>query len=240
MNKQHILDEIKRTAEMNGGVPLGQGRFSAETGIRYADWFGKYWARWGDAVEEAGLPPNKMQDGYPEELLIKKYIELTRELGHIPVKGEIRLKRGNDLSFPNDKTFFERFGSKGQLVAKVLEYCKARSGFEDVIQLCPEATPGPIQHSDQSRAQTEEVGFVYLIKSGRHYKIGRTNALGRREYELAIQLPQKANTVHVIRTDDPSGIEKYWHTRFANRRANGEWFELSVSDVQAFKRRKFM
>jgi hypothetical protein len=31
-------------------------------------------------------------------------------------------------------------------------------------------------------------GYVYLAKSGRHYKIGRSNSIGRREYELAIQL----------------------------------------------------
>ncbi len=79
-----------------------------------------------------------------------------------------------------------------------------------------------------------------ILKSGRYYKVGKTIAAGRRERELAIQLPEKANTVHVIKTDDPSGIEAYWHRRFDARRKNGEWFELNSSDVRAFKRRKFM
>jgi hypothetical protein len=55
MNKQHILDEISRTAKDNDGVPLGAARFEAETGIKVSDWRGRFWARWGDAVREA--PP---------------------------------------------------------------------------------------------------------------------------------------------------------------------------------------
>ena len=86
----------------------------------------------------------------------------------------------------------------------------------------------------------DEFGFVYLIQSGHFFKIGKTNALGRREYELKIQLPEKTKTVHSIRTDDPTGIEAYWHKRFEICRKNGEWFELSRADVIAFKRRKFM
>jgi hypothetical protein len=93
---------------------------------------------------------------------------------------------------------------------------------------------------DEEKGTVEEIGFVYLLKARKFYKVGRSNALGRRERELAIQLPEKANTLHVIRTDDPVGIEAYWHKRFESKRKNGEWFELSAADVKAFRRRKFM
>jgi hypothetical protein len=61
MTKQHILKEIRRTAEANGGKPLGFRNFQHETGVRYADWFGRYWKSWGDAVREAGFEPNVLQ-----------------------------------------------------------------------------------------------------------------------------------------------------------------------------------
>jgi hypothetical protein len=195
--------------------------------------------RWNDALREAGFAPNKMQEAYGEEVLIEKYVGLARELGHIPVKGELLMKRRSDPSFPHSKTY-ERLGSKAKFLSKVLEYCRSRGGFEDIVQLCV-PIPSSEENPKHEKLKAAADGCVYLLKTGRYYKIGKTNAIGRREYELAIQLPQKAHTVHVIQTNDPSGIETYWHTRFAAKRTNGEWFELDSSDVHAFKRRlKFM
>ena len=79
-----------------------------------------------------------------------------------------------------------------------------------------------------------------MLKMGKHYKIGRTNSVGRRERELAMQMPERAKTVHTITTDDPVGIEAYWHRRFEDKRTQGEWFLLDASDVRIFRRRKFM
>jgi hypothetical protein len=149
------------------------------------------------------------------------------------------MKRRSDPTFPNDKVF-RRFGSKSQLVSRILEYCRDHDGFDDVISLCTDTHISKEPERRKTIADTGQIGEGYLLKSGQFYKIGKTNAIGRRERELAIQLPEKSRTVHVIKTDDPAGIEAYWHTRFAAKRKHGEWFELNSEDLAAFKRRKFM
>jgi hypothetical protein len=241
MTKQHILSEIRRTARTNGGLPFGKRRFFTETGVKETDWRGIYWTNWSDALEEAGFSRNKLQAAYSADDLIAKYVAFVRELGHLPVNAELMLKRRSDPTFPSEKTF-RRLGNKSQLAAKALKFCRERDGFGDVAAICLSVGAFEQVQGDETgrKHKVVQTGFVYLVKSGRHYKIGRSNAVGRREYELAIQLPTRVTKVHEIATDDPVGIEAYWHKRFADQRGNGEWFELSSDDVMAFKRRKFM
>lgn len=237
MDKAFLIQEIKRTAEANGGKPLGATRFRDDTGIKEYEW-GKFWRCWGDALTEAGFVPNQLQTAYDKSQVLGLYAALARELGRLPTKGDLRVRQHADAVYPNPKTF-ERLGTKSQLIEQLAEFCRSNSEYDDVLSLCEGYTPREQPTATDDR---EEIvfGYVYLMKSGRYYKIGKTNAAGRRERELAIQLPEKANTVHVISTDDPSGIEAYWHNRFAAKRMNGEWFNLEPSDVAAFKRRKFM
>src|SRR2546426_3193508 len=239
MTKDHILQEIKRTAEANGGVPLGWRRFAKEVGIKDGDWIDKYWARWSGALREAGYAPNQLTVAYPEALVLEKFIQLIRELGKIPVKGDLLVKASRNKGFPNPKTF-DKFGSKSVLIKRLCEYCRTHAGYDDVVSLCSGYAPREKGAEEYDGQSDETFGFVYLTKFGRSYKIGKTNAAGRRERELAIQLPEKSRTVHIIRTDDPSGIEAYWHKRFEEKRKNGEWFELDAKDIAAFRRRKFM
>ena len=240
MDKDFILDEIRRTAMENGGQPLGRLRLEKEAGIKEHHWK-KYWPRFGDAQKEAGLAANQVPEAWREEELTEQVVKLCRELGRFPTHADLRVRRTYDATFPSHRIFDRRLGNKATIIDKVKAYCRQRPGHEDVLALCKVLTVAEPAGKDRAAAaDASKDGFVYLLKSGRFYKIGKTNHAGRRERELAIQLPEQAKTVHHIRTDDPEGIEAYWHKRFAAKRKNGEWFELSREDVTAFRRRRFM
>ena len=239
MNKQYILDEIARTAASNGGVALGKERFLKETGIRESDWSGKFWARWSEAVNEAGCTPSKLNAPMEEVALLESLVALIRELGHWPVESERKLKAKQTTGFPSHNTF-GKFGNKSQQLQKVIEYCEGKPYYADVLAIAKAAAPEEVSMTEDEASLEEKAGFIYLLKAGRMFKIGRTNSLERRSRELAIQLPEKADRIHEIKTDDTIGIERYWHDRFKTKRKNGEWFELTGADVKAFKRRKFM
>jgi len=241
MDKEHILSEIRRTTVENSGKPLGIGRFEKETGIKGWDWRGKYWIKWSDAIAEAGYSnPNKMQSAYPADFLIGKLVELIQELGHFPTSPERRIKGHQDKDFPTHNTF-SRFGNKANLIQTVLAYSENHDVNSQVVEICKTAI-AQTKHRQLPSSESEEIeyGFVYLMKSGKHFKIGRSNCAERREFELRILLPEKLEFIHKIKTDDPIGIEKYWHNRFDDKRKGGEWFDLSASDIKAFKRRKAM
>jgi hypothetical protein len=243
MNKQHILDEIVRTAKENGGKALGRERFGKVTGIREGDWSGRYWARWSDAVAEAGFAPNQMNALIDADTILGHYVALARKLGRLPVQSEMRMQKRQDSAFPNDKVF-ERFGSKQELIQSVLAFCAANPGNEDVAAICAPlvtATATPEAANDADECVT---GYVYLalMKVGREkrYKIGKANLVQQRTRQVGVNLPEDLELIHAISTDDAYGIEAYWHKRFAEKRRGGEWFELNNDDVRTFKRRKFM
>lgn len=231
--KQNILDITKKTAKENGGVPLGRERFERETGIKPYDW-GKYWAKFTDLQREAGLSPNTLNSAYDEEFILEKFISLMRELGRYPTRGDLLVKSTSDPEFPSPKTF-TRFGNKKDTAQKVSDYA-TQKGYDDVVEFCKIILENSIEKSETDDSEINQIGAVYLFKHGKYYKIGKTNDTMRRGNELKIQLPENLDLIHEIKTDDPSGIEAYWHRRFEAKRMNGEWFDLNSADLKAFKR----
>jgi len=204
MDRQTIIDEIKRTAAENGGTPLGVRRLETEAGIKPHHWQ-KYWARISDAHREAGLDPNSRSEPYSRDTLVPLLVELARNLGRFPTDRDLRLKSTAD-GWPTNSVFNRSLGGKVQRVALVTAWCQTHPGNDDVLALC--AAHEQAVEKENETPDTSADGFVYLLKSGRYYKIGKTNHAGRRERELAIQLPDAATTVHTIKSPETSAPVK--------------------------------
>ena len=232
--KQQILNEIRRLANENGGRAPGKGQFHNETQFSESDWYGKIWLRWNDAVEEAGLEPNKKQEKLPSDTVLRKYAEVCLHYGKIPTSAELRFYARHTADFLSHNTFTKHFGNKADLI-QALKSWAIEQDDNSLLSLIPKEA----EVSPPAAAERIQEGWVYLLQSGSHFKVGRSDELEKRIKQISISLPEKVELVHAIKTDDPPGIETYWHRRFADRRANGEWFALSSADVRAFKRRKF-
>jgi hypothetical protein len=241
LTKEDVLREIRRTASENGGVALGKTAFLAATGIRESDWLGRLWTTWSAAVREAGLEPQRMNPRMSDDAVLEAAVKIVRKYGKFPTAAEIRLETSADSSLPSHNVF-RRFGGLDELRARVRAFA-VRDGMHDVLAAVGTAASDLDEGEgggEEGQSLGIDYGFVYLIKSGRHYKIGKANSVEARHRQLKIQLPQAAELLHRIKTDDPYGIEAYWHRRFDSKRLNGEWFALSAEDVKAFRRRKFM
>ena len=173
-----------------------------------------------------------MNPRLPDVVVIEAAAAIVRSLGHFPTAAEIRLAVSSSPDMPSHNTF-RRFGGLGGLREAVVRFARERADNELLSKLETSASIESLGGDAETEAAELQEGFVYLIKAGRRYKIGRAGSVERRHRELAIQLPERAEVIHRIRTDDPAGIEAYWHKRFADRRLNGEWFALSACERTA-------
>lgn len=79
-------------------------------------------------------------------------------------------------------------------------------------------------------------GKVYLLKAGEFYKIGVTQgAIENRVRALQTGSPYPIEIIHVIKAQNPYALEAQLHVDYANKRRQGEWFELDKWDVLKIK-----
>ncbi len=237
--RERILSEIRRLADAADGKPPGKLVFARQTGIGEHQWSGVIWPRWGDALAEAGFSRNVLQGRFETAGVLARIADACRLYGRVPTVAEMKLCRRSDPSFPSKGAIANHFPTRAALVTALAEYSTQTASFGDIAAMLPEVPRDSTADTPLPAAGPAAEGMVYLLASGNHYKIGRSAEIERRVKEVRVALPEAVTLLHAIRTDDPSGIEAYWHRRFADRRANGEWFKLTPADVAAFRRRRF-
>jgi hypothetical protein len=195
---------------------------------------------------EAGFEPLDWTGAIDESKIMDELASLIRKYGRYPTKAEILIEKRGNAQIPVPNVLLRRFGERAKVIQKIRDYCTPKRAYADVLAILADEPIDASQVIDSRNSNTgasklKAAGYVYLVKSGKLYKIGNSENHWRRKSELHKQTSEGITEVHTISAiDDAPGIERYWHERFKEKRQHGEWFDLSVEDINAFKKRKFM
>jgi hypothetical protein len=167
-----IIKTYTTLANERGGVPIGERFFTRRSGISRYNWMGGYWRSWSAFQEAAGYSPNDATQKIPDEVLLRRFAELALERGSIPTEADLNLKRKADPSFPG-KLVFRRWGGRDALLEAAIAFCEAHSELAPALEIL---TAGTARRLGHRLASLNVHGFVYLIRSGKNFKIGRQEA----------------------------------------------------------------
>ena len=111
-----------------------------------------------------------------------------------------------------------------QRIEGLIKMCQSVQGIERANVILEWAQSG------------KQPGFIYLLRSSSGYwKIGLTSAPENRRKTFDVKLPFEIAYEHLIPTNEMKKAETWLHRKFANKRVNGEWFNLSPEDVEWIK-----
>lgn len=241
MTKEKAILLIQDLAVKSGGK-VSFRLFIKEAGLpeqrlRRAPWFNG----WNNLLQECGLSGNRFfVDRTTDDEIAFAVAELVMRLKHWPTEDEFVREKKASPAFP-DVSVIRRAKKSGKL-RLLLEHYRLDDETCTIVRENAKYLPVAADECETDEIDTSMrvQGFVYMLRADRRYKIGFTQSPVRRFREVRLELPDEIVDVHTIETDDPKGIEGYWHTRFASKRIrNSEWFELDANDVRAFKRRKY-
>jgi hypothetical protein len=238
--RNEIITSIQRLAKDAGGVPPGQKKFATETGIKDHIWRAKIWLNWTDALAEAGFGPLKWIEAISDETLLLKASKLAKRLGHFPSQAELKFECANNSDFPSINAIKRRW-SMSEFADATLKFAELNNDLELASYAQKYLTEKPTNKVTAGTIEQKSAkGHVYMQKVGDKFRIGQTNSIVGRYRQVQMETPTRVEYVHTILTDDPLGVEAYWHKRFQALKLpiNGDWFALKPSDIAAFKRWK--
>lgn len=244
MTKDEIIAVIQETARANGGTPLGRTRLLKETGI--AEHHYQKFGTLGQLQEEAGFTPNALNESMAEDELVDQLITLCCRYGQFPTNQQLRQARHESPDeFASHNTYTRLGASKADRAATIVAALSSKDVLTTderlALDICLPLAEDAENKTSDPEGKMNICGYVYLFRDGKAYKIGNSTDPDARRDALQTGNPRRIVLVHRIVTDDPPGIEAYWHNRFRHRNANiaggDEWFFLSKEDVAAIRSR---
>ena len=239
MNKESVTQRILALAGDREGH-IGLKAFLDETGIK-ENWLRiqPWYSGWNSLLAELGLNTKSfgvVRSSVPNIVMAVANLIVRDSLW--PTQDALARERKRDDLFPSLKVI-RPLRKTGELARLIVQLGSTDPNFAAAALL---AAPHAAQLAQDTSVLSSEriTGYVYMLRSGSHYKIGKSKDPSRRWREIRLELPEETHQVHSIPTDDPTGIEAYWHHRFKEKRVrNTEFFKLDGSDILAFKRRTY-
>src|SRR5262249_12573760 len=156
-----------------------------------------------DALKEAGFPPNTKTERLDDEFMLAKLAQVCRHFGRFPHVSDFNVYRMSDGEMPGMTAYVRHFSSMPHLRGHLALWAERNKDLEVL---------GILRDLSYSHSPPAD-GVVYLLRAFRKFKIGRSSDLARRVQELRVGQSNALVLVHAIATDDPPGIEAYWHRR---------------------------
>lgn len=247
MEKAEIIACIQALAKTNGGVPVGRSRLLKEAGITEGQYskFGTL----GELQAEAGYSPNSLNSALDEEDILRQLVDLCSLQGEFPTIQKMRAAREKfPQRFPSHNTYKRLGGTQAAKACAVVAWLSGKDILTNeesiALKICRPLAIKFEKETEVPDAHFEACGYVYLFKDTTAYKIGSSIDPASRRLTLQTGNPRDIRLIHQIITDDPRGIEDYWHRRFNARRrimaGGSEWFDLRREDVAVFRSRTRM
>lgn len=177
----------------------------------------------------------------PENQTISSKAETLGACWTVLSKESERLAKKKTLSEPLSETEIEQLGIR-LLFLQMAEYdvrLKKDADKNEVKSFAMKLAFEAIKLSDgnivvkppKPEIFTSKEEYVYIVKSGIHYKIGRTGNIKERLSALKTTSPQSIELIHTIATHQSGKLEKELHEKFKLKQMNREWFALDETDL---------
>lgn len=239
MEKEAIAEAYMQMVKEQGGKPLSRTAFLQKTLLPENIWSGGHWRSWAHFQFELGLEPTLQAKRTPDEVLLRRFAELALKLNKLPSLADFRMERRKDPTLPCYDCF-HRMAQREELLTMVELFCEDKPEFTPVTELLRQRRAiFMTRKREQKRKRCQ--GFVYLLRGGevRMFRLGAARAHGSEFIRKTKALSLRPETVHMIDTDDPEGIEDYWRRRFSRQHLKDNLYRLDSNDLMAFRRRKY-
>lgn len=171
-----------------------------------------------------------LKAGFNLQKNAKKYLKTIKEISKEPV-------------FSLEDYYFEKeceefsYELQGTIINKILIFkIRSSKNVKKFVALVNFTEIITIKNAEDllrfSADLNVDFGFVYIINSDLGYKIGMTKSIHDRTRIFNVKLPIQWDFEKVYCLKDYKLLEKFLHSKFENKKINGEWFNLSEEDLK--------